>query len=111
MPHPRHRPVRDDPVTVMQVLDVYMDGQQSPAGSLRSLDSGSTEFRYAEDYLDQEGGFPLSLSLPLAPGPAANIDTLRLALGDIRVGNAILAQDTIGIEVHPFRQVFVEDEA
>lgn len=59
----------------MQILDVYMDGQPSPAGSLRTLDSGSTEFRYAEGYLDQEGGFPLSLSMPLTPDPFGDVAT------------------------------------
>lgn len=50
----------------MQVLDIYMDGHPMPAGRLRALDSGSTEFRYAENYLGREEGIPLSLSLPLA---------------------------------------------
>lgn len=59
----------------MQVLDVYMDGQPRPAGSLRTLDNGSTEFQYAEGYLDQQGGFPLSLSMPLAPAPFGDVAT------------------------------------
>jgi serine/threonine-protein kinase HipA len=51
----------------MQILDVYLDGQPQPAGRLTCLDSRSTQFLYAEDYLAKDGALPLSLSLPLVP--------------------------------------------
>lgn len=59
----------------MRILDVFLDGRETPAGILASLDNGSTIFQYADDYFSDENAVPLSLSLPPRPDPFEDIAT------------------------------------
>lgn len=48
----------------MRILDVWLDGYDTPVGQLTAHDNGNVHFRYAADFLGR--GTPISLSLPLS---------------------------------------------
>jgi HipA N-terminal domain len=57
-----------------EVLAVWMDGRQSPAGYLGRSEGGATAFFYDPDYIEA-GGLPLSLSLPLQEPHFGDVET------------------------------------
>jgi serine/threonine-protein kinase HipA len=56
------------------LLTVWMDGYDGPAGTLSRSEDGRTAFRYDDGY-QAAGGLPLSLSLPLDEGEFGDIRT------------------------------------
>ncbi|MEV8467622.1 HipA domain-containing protein [Fluviibacterium sp. DFM31] len=55
----------------MQRLDVFLDGQAAPVGTLSRADDGAVSFRY----LRQDLPHPLSLSLPIRDAPFGDVPT------------------------------------
>jgi serine/threonine-protein kinase HipA len=58
-------------MTIVQSLDVWLDGFNAPAGRLDKHDDKSLAFSYGEAFLEK-GSHPLSLSLPLSQEPVGD---------------------------------------
>ena len=73
---------------MINALAVWLDGFTSPAGYLSRSENGDTSFYYEEKYVD-DGGLPLSLSLPLEIGEYDDVQT-RAFFGNLLPENAQL---------------------